>query len=270
MWRVMAAVLVTISAVSQPAVLALVVLATDPPITPPILVQLVALFTVAPLVAARWIRRAFLVRIDVSGDHIALRRHDLQVEIPDASIARMAAWAVPLPGPGFSLWLRSGRRFRYGVQLADPGSVLVALSERSVAAARSIRSHPTNAYALARAAGAPWRWYHLVAKFPVFALVPTLVLFRAHQYIAYGGLLGEYYLLGLGAYFRTFAVYWLTLTIYQVLYAGTWRVLAEIACWLSAWWAADHAATVRRAAEISCRVLYYGGVPTILAFRFLP
>jgi len=96
------------------------------------------------------------------------------------------------------------------------------------------------------------------------------VLFNAHQHIAYGGLLGEYYLLGLGSYLRTFAVHWLTLTIYLVLYASVWRGLAEGMALLAACVAPARAAAVRRAAEIVCQVAYYGGVPVLLLLRFLP
>jgi len=96
------------------------------------------------------------------------------------------------------------------------------------------------------------------------------VLFNAHQHIAYGGLLGEYYLLGLGSYVETFAVHWLTVTIYLVLYASVWRGVAEGGCLLAACVAPARAAGVRRAAEIGCRVAYYGGVPVLLVLRFLP
>ena len=114
------------------------------------------------------------------------------------------------------------------------------------------------------------RWYHLAAKFPLFALLPTAVLFNAHQHIAYGGLLGQYYLHGLRAYLLTFAVYWVTVAIYLVLYASTWRALGEAAALLAAWTAPSRAARVRRGVEVGCRVLYYGGVPVLLALRFAP
>src|SRR5439155_794374 len=132
-WRIAGALLFAVSRASLPAILALVVLATDPPVTPPMLMRAVVVLALLP--------------------------------------------------------------------------VLV--------------------YAHARARGAPRRWHHLLGRFPGFALLPTAVLFNAHQHIAYGGLLGEYYLLGLGSYVRTFAVHWLTLTIYLVLYASVWRGLAE-------------------------------------------
>ena len=38
----------------------------------------------------------------------------------------------------------------------------------------------------------------------------------------------------------------------------------------AAWVAPARAARVRRAVEVSCRVLYYGGVPVLLGLRFAP
>ena len=167
--------------------------------------------------------------------------------------------------------LRSGRRLRQGLQIDDPTPLLLALAEAGgLEAARAATRHPVLVYAHARARGAPRRWHHLLGRFAGFALLPTAVLFNAHQHIAYGGLLGEYYLLGLGSYVRTFAVHWLTLTIYLVLYASVWRGLAEGVALLAACAAPANAAGARRAVEIACQVAYYGGVPLLLLLRFLP
>ena len=168
----------------------------------------------------------------------------------------------------------SSGRLRRAYGMLPPGDIrncLLALSERGgIAAARAAVDHPTMVYAHAKAAAGAWRWYHLMAKFPLFALAPTAVLFNAHQHIAYGGPLGEYYLYGLGAYLETFAIYRATVTTYCVLYASVWRGLAEGVALLAAHVAPSRAARVRRAAEIACRVLYYGGVPVLLALRFAP
>ncbi|HJQ85029.1 MAG TPA: hypothetical protein VKA21_13180, partial [Candidatus Binatia bacterium] len=107
-------------------------------------------------------------------------------------------------------------------------------------------------------------------RFPVFALGPTALLFNVHQHIAYGGLLGQYYMLGLRPYLATFALYWGTVTVYLMLYASVWRGLAEPICFAAAAVAPSRAARVRRAAELVIRVLYYGGVPALLAWRFAP
>ena len=270
-WRIITGALFAVSRASLPVILVLVVVATDPPITPPILIRLVTIFALLPGLAAWLIERAFAANVEVRTGELVVRRHDLRLEIPCNSIEDVAPWIVPLPGPGLSLRMRSGRRLRYGLQSADPTPLLLALADvGGVDAARSAAHHPSVVYAHVKQASAPRRWYHRVGKFVVFALLPTVPLFRVHQLIAYGGSLGEYYLYGLGRYLQTFAVYWTTLSIYLVLYASVWRGLAEGAALLSAWVAPSRAARVRRVAEITCQVAYYGGVPLLLVLRFLP
>src|SRR6184192_3225404 len=254
-WRIAGAVLFAVSRASLPAILALVALASDPPVTPPMLVRAVVVFALLPGLAARLVARAFVASLSVDDDALVIRRRDLRLEVPYRAVARLAPWAVPLPGPGLSVCMRSGRRLRQGLQIDDPTPFLLALAETG---------------GLEAARGAPRRWHHLLGRFAGFALLPTAVLFNAHQHIAYGGLLGEYYLLGLGSYVRTFAVHWLTLTIYLVLYASVWRGLAEGVALLAACAAPANAAGARRAVEIACQVAYYGGVPLLLLLRFLP
>jgi hypothetical protein len=264
--RIPAALLVALSRASLPAVLALVALATDPPIDLPLLLELLLVLAVVPALLARVMRRR--AHLELGASALILRRTDLVVEVPYAAIARVAPWALPLPGPGLTLWLRSGARLAYAVETADPGALLRALTPAVGDAARSALAHPMVTYAHA-AAGSTWRWYHYGWKFVLFALAPTAVFFNAHQHIAYGGPLGEYYLYGAGAYLRTFAVYWLTMAIYLVLFASPWRGLAEAVAWAMAWGAPERAATVRRAVERGCQILYYGGVPVLVAARFL-
>jgi hypothetical protein len=265
-WRVVAALLVGLSRISLPVLLALVMLANDPPIGPILLVQLVALFALLPALAAAAIGRVGAARVELAAADLIVRRADLRVEIPRAAIARLAAWTVPLPGPGLTLWLRSGRRLRYVLQLDDPAPLLHALGDT---VAHAALDHPSVVWAHAAAAAPRWRWYHYGWKFVLFALLPTAVFFNAHQHIAYGGPLGEYHLLGLAAYLRTFAVYWVALAVHLVLFASLWRGAAEAAALAAAWAAPSYATRVRRAAEICCRVLYYGGVPALTALRFL-
>jgi apolipoprotein N-acyltransferase len=120
-------------------------------------------------------------------------------------------------------------------------------------------------------ARSPWRrrWSDRLAKFPLFALGPAAVLFYTHQHIAYGGLFGEWYLLGPAAWLRTLALHWATMTIYLGLYAAVLRAVAEAAALLAARVAPPRAAGVRRAVERACQVAYFGGVPLLLALRFL-
>ena len=270
-WRVVAAVLFAVSRANLPAMLLAVLLPRSRPITPVPFFRTVVLFSVLPGLGAWLVARAMRATVTTRDGQLVVSRLGLRLEIPATAVARIAVWRLPLPGPGFSLVTSSGRRLRYGLQAPDPVPLLLALADRGgIAAAGAAVDHPTMIYTHAKAAGGRWRWSHLAAKFPLFALAPTAVLFNAHQHIAYGGLLGEYYLYGLGAYLGTFALYWATVTTYCVLYASVWRGLAEGVALLAAHVAPSRAARVRRAAEIACRVLYYGGVPVLLALRFAP
>jgi len=262
-WRIAAAALVALSRASLPLLLLLVLLANDPPVSPLQLVELVALCAALPALAAELIGRALRAEIALAGDALCVRRADRIVEVPISAISRLIPWTVPLPAPGLSLRLRSGRRLRLQLQVDDPAPLLAQLSGPPAALAASV------AYAHARATAPGWRWYHYAAKFVAFPLVPVAVLFNAHQHIAYGGTLGEYYLLGLGAYLETFAIYWAMVMLYLVLYAGTWRCAAELVAWAATWAAPSRAARVRPIVEVACGLLYYAGIPALLAVRFL-
>jgi apolipoprotein N-acyltransferase len=239
-------------------------------ITPVMVIRSYVYFFVLPALVAWLLVRAAAARVTVGAGALRIVRPDVRVEVPLDAVARLVPWRLPLPGPGFDVVLASGRTLRPGIQAPDPAALLRALAERGVAAAATARRHPAVVYAAARAAHGRWRWTHLVARFPLFALGPTAVLFNAHQHIAYGGLLGEYYLLGLARYLETFLAFWATVTIYQVLYASVLRGLAEPICLLAAALAPGRAVAVRRTAELAIRVLYYGGVPALLALRFAP
>jgi hypothetical protein len=262
--RLAAGALVAMSRASLLLILAAVVVATDPPVTPPVLLRMVVGTALLPALAAWALGRAFAARIDLDDAALHIHRRDLEVDVPRTSVAGVSPWRVPLPGPGLSLRLRSGRRLAWGIQTDDPTAVVQALGAPEAAA------HPTVVYGHARAGLRRRRWYHAGAKYAGFGLGPAAILFNAHQHIAYGGPLGQYRLHGLGPYLWTFAVYWVTTVIYLVLWAALWRTLAEGAAWLAAAAAPARAARVRRAAERSCQVAYYGGVPVLLLLRFLP
>jgi hypothetical protein len=263
--RFVAALLVTLSGLSLPLILVLVLRADDPPITPPILIRLVAQLTLLPALGAAMLRRATAVDVAIDGGVLVLARRGLRVEVPCAAIARVVPWNVPLPGAGVSLALQSGRWLRYHLATPDPLPLVSQLAGFEHAALE----HPTVVWAHAKHA-VTRRWYHLAGKFVLFALLPAGVLFNTHQHIAYGGLLGQYYLEGLAPYLATLATYWLTLVIYLVLYASVCRGLGEGVALLAARVAPSRAARVRRVVEITCRVLYYGGVPMLLVARYLP
>ena len=87
----------------------------------------------------------------------------------------------------------------------------------------------------------------LLGRYVLFALFPAAVLFNAHQHIAYGAFLGQYYLMGPGAWLTTAAIYWATLCAYLLLYASAWRGMVEAVTLVTP----SHAGAVRRVAERS-------------------
>jgi hypothetical protein len=230
---------------------------------PPVLGPTLLAFVVGPALAAWLVERTAAARMTVRDDAVALRRADVHVELARDEIAGLVPWTVPLPGPGVSVALRAGRTLPYGFETADPAGPLTVLGPSTAT------RHPVVVWAHARAAQPPWRWHHLLWKFVGFALAPAAVLFNAHQHIAYGGTLGQYYFEGLAPYLRTFAIFWATTTVYLILWASMWRALGEGVALAAAVVAPSHAARVRRSVEVACRLLYYAGAPALLAVRFL-
>jgi hypothetical protein len=260
-----AGVLVVVSRASLPAI-ALGILTAREPVTLPVLVRALVVLTALPGLAAWLIGRAFAAEVKIRGSDLVVQHRELVLEVPFASIERVTPWVVPLPGPGFGIRTRSGRRLRYGLQMPDPTPLLLALR---AGGARMTTRHPSILYAHAKRGVGVWRWYHRLGKFIGFALLPTAVMFNLDQHVTYGGLLGQYYLQGLVPYLETFGRYWGLVSIYLLLYASVWRGLAEGATLAAAWVAPPQAARVRRMAEIGCQVIYYGGVPVIVLVPFL-
>jgi len=267
-WRAVLAGCLAAAGVSVPLLLAAVLLATDPPMTPRALVELFAAQIALPAAAAAVAWRARRASVAIAGGQLLIEQGGRRLEAPIAALARVEAWRAPLPAPGFALRLRSGRHLRWSLAAADPVPLLAALAAAGVPGAAEAARGALATWAHARA---PWRrrWRDRLAKFPLFGLAPAAVLFYTHQQIAYGGLLGEWYLMGPAAWLRTLLVHWLALTLYLLLYAGALRGIAEPAALLAARVAPPRAAGVRRAVERACQAAYFGGVPALLALRFL-
>lgn len=268
-WRVITGVLMAISGASLPVILVMGLLASTP-VPLAAWVRALAVFAAAPALLARLIHRAVAVEVEVRPGELVLLRRRLRFEIPCEAIARIRPWVVPLPGTGFSLWMRSGRRLHYGLHTPEIARLLAALADiGEVDAARALIEHPSVVYARAKRSVGPWRWYHLAVKFVLFALGPTAIWFNLTQHIGFGGTLGQYYLEGVGPYLKTFAIHWGLVLVYLILYASVWRGLAEALALLAAWVAPARAAGVRWAGEIACRLVYYIGVPVIVVLPFL-
>jgi hypothetical protein len=267
-WRAIVAGLVVASRASVPLILARVVFVTDPEATLPLLIGLIVTMVLLPGGLAAVLRRSFAARMTVEDGVIVITRRDVRIEIPANAVVAVVPWTLPLPTPGASLRLRSGAPFAGGLGLGVPSRLVTFLAERAGAGAQTVHDDPAFRHAAARDRSGLLRWWQWLVKFPLFGLLPTGVLFNAHQWIAYGGTLGQYYMFGARPYLFTFLEYWTTVTIYLALWAGAWRVAAEIVAWSAARLAPATATGVRRFVEVVCRVLYYGGVPAMLALRF--
>ena len=260
--------LLAASGLSLPFLLLRVALATDPPMTPPMVLRAFVALTVLPLLAALFIQRALRAELELAEDDLVVRVGGQRFEVPLGSISAVEPWRIPLPMPGFRLRLASGRRFGLGIGADDPTAIFAALAARGVSAAEPACAHPAIVYARVKHTLGRLGWRRLLFKYPLFGALVAGILFNAHQHIAYGGALGQYYLEGAWPWLRTFLVYWATVTIYLVLYASVWRWPVEIVAWLAAQRGEALAVRVRRIAEWTCRVAYYAGVVLMLALRF--
>lgn len=220
--------------------------------------------------AAAWLlRRAFAGRVVVTPGMLVLEDRRRRTEIPLEAIDGVRAWRVPLPAGGLWLRLRSGRWFDRGIEVADPVALVGALA---AAGGPAHVGEAARAPAACYAATHPWatrRWHQPLVAFVGFALVPALPLFRLHQWIAYGGTFGEYYVYGLRAYLLAFGIYWATAVVYLVLYAAVLRTIAEPIVAVAAWRTPTQLPHVRRVVETVLRVVYVGGVPLFLLRLFL-
>jgi apolipoprotein N-acyltransferase len=268
--RAVAAALTAISRGSLLAILALLLL-SEGPVNPLRLIRLVGALCIVPGIAVFAVRRILRGELRVEGTRLILVQRNRRVEVPIAAIAGLEPWRLPLPGSGAHLRLRSGERWRDGIEMVDPGALprmLVACGAAPELA--ETERHPHLVYARARSRSARRSWRHYLLAFPIFALGATIPLFRVHQIIAYGGAFGEYRLYGLGAYLTGFAVYWATLTIYLMLYAAALRVPVELLAAASAALSPRHAQPTRDLLERLAGVAYFAGVPIAVILRFVP
>ncbi len=263
-WRPALLVPFAISRLCAPLPLAAVLLINDPPITPPALLTLFALAVALPGMVVAAARALWRGDWELREHDLVVRRRGETIEIPLDAVAAATFWRLPWPRSGVSLQTRAGRRFH----LEDgEARLLDALADDGVAAqADGVMA----VYARAMRAAPRRRWYHAFGKFVLFSLLPTAPLFNVHQFIAYGGTFGEYYLLGLRAYLTTFAAHWSTVIILLIGVAALWRLLVELACLAAAALAAERAAAIRAWSERAATFAYYIGVPIALALRFWP
>ncbi len=262
-WRLVTATLVAVSWLTLPTyVLAIFLL---PPVPPVVMVRSFVLGTALPWLMAWAIARGFAGSVAVRDGVLRLCRSDLELEIPCAAITALRPWRISLPGPGLSFRVRAGGRVPLGVAIDHPTELLDALAACGIDTSAA-RRHPSVAHADTRRARP---WYGPLVKFALLGVLPASVLFYTHQHIAYGGTFGQYYLESPRAYLTTFAEYWATTAILLVSYASVWRGAGEVVVWTVAATSPPRAHATRRIVDAVCALAYYGGVPVLLALRYV-
>ena len=91
-----------------------------------------ALF-LAPEAAAWCVLLAFAARASIENGALVLTRGARRLELALRDIVAVEPWRVPIPGPGASLRLASGERWRYGLAHADPAGLGAGRWPRPVA-----------------------------------------------------------------------------------------------------------------------------------------
>jgi hypothetical protein len=218
---------------------------------------------VLPLVALRLLRLGTRATVRVEPEKLVLTQPGgASYEVPFQALDSIRAWKLPVPGPGLTLRLRTGRAFDFGLEVQDPEPLLAALGPLGAE-----RDHPRVRYARARSAKWRRRWYDWGVKYGLVPAVMAGLFFRAHQYISFGGPFGEYQMYGLTAYLTTFVRTWLPVFLALLLFGCFWRAVSEALCFGAAWLGPRWARNTRTGAEWTCRALYYVALPVFLVVR---
>lgn len=226
-----------------------------------------AVLFLAPEAAAWFVLRAFAARASIEGGALVLTRGERRLELRVRDIVAVEPWRVPLPGPGASLRLASGERWRYGLARADPTGLARALAAAGGALVQQRTPSRAATYAQACLSIRRGRLDHPLAKFVVFPLALALPAFRLHQHIAYGGTFGEYYSFGLPAYLAALALWWAAWAIGVVLCAAALRTLIEAGTLAVVLLRPGQAIDARRWIERLGLATLYLGLPAWLLLR---
>jgi apolipoprotein N-acyltransferase len=224
--------------------------------------------------AAAWcVLLAFAARASIENGVLVLAQGARRIEIALCDIAALEPWRWPLPGPGVSLRLGSGQRWRYGLALANPGilaqALTQALAQAGGVAMRVPESTSTRATLYAQACLA-WRqgWLnHALTRFGLVPLALALPAYYLHQHIAFGSGFGEYTSLGLKAWATGLMLWWAAWVIGVTLYAAALRALIEIGTLLTVLLWPERAIELRPWFERCGNAMLYLGLPGWLLLR---
>jgi apolipoprotein N-acyltransferase len=227
-----------------------------------------ALF-LAPEAAAWCVLHAFAARASIVNGALVLTRGARRLELALRDIAAVEPWRVPFPGPGASLRLGSGERWRYGLAHTDPAALARTLAAAGGAPAQQSTSSHAMTYAQASGAIRRGRLDQPLAKFVLLPLALAIPAFRLHQHIAYGSTFGEYYTFGLTAYLSSFALWWAAWAIGVLLYAAALRAAIEAGTLLAVLLRPRQVIGARRWLERLGLAALYLGLPAWLLLRVI-
>ena len=229
-------------------------------------VRIFAALFLAPEAAAWFVLRAFAARTAIEDGFLVLTRGRQRLELALRDIVAVEPWRVPIPCAGAWLRLATGKRWTYGIAVADPFAFARGLQ---VAGARLQEAPPSRAslYAGARLAIRRGRLQQPVAKFVLLPLALAIPAFRLHQHIAYGSAFGEFYTFGLMAYLEAFALWWAGWGVGVVLCAAVLRALIEAGATAAVLAQPSAAIPARRWLERLGLATLYLGVPVWLVLR---
>ncbi len=213
----------------------------------------VLLVSLLPLAIVALLRWRFSGRLSFEPDRWILQLRSTRFEIPAPSIARVAPWKLPLPGPGASIRLASGRTFERSLEGLLPGLPAEGRSEAFAQARARFHRSDVPAY---------------LVKYLLFPMLPVAILFRLHQMITFGSPLGQWSLVGPGAWLRGLFEHGAATIAHLVVIAGVLRVLAELLALLGTALLPGSAIRIRQIAEWGVRVTYYGAIPALIGIAF--
>ena len=225
---------------------------------------------VLPMLVAWLQQRICAGEARIEGRALVLERAGERTELPLSAIVGLHVWRIGLPGAGLDIKLASGRRFVFGVQLADPAALHALLATAGSNVAWSGHASARSAaFAADRAAARHRLLDHAAIKFLLFPLLPALVAFRLHQHIAFGGTFGELQTFGPVAWFTGLLIWWAAWSLGLMLLAAILRVITEIVTTAAFLGHGSAAPATRQLFERITRVIYYLGTPVWLVVRLL-
>ncbi|KQV82223.1 apolipoprotein acyltransferase [Massilia sp. Root351] len=222
-----------------------------------------ALFLI-PETVARCLLRAFAAQVTLEQGRLVLARGAQRLELSLREIGAVELWRLPVPGPGATVRLASGQRWRYGLALAYPVALSAAMAAAGGPPVAERPQAGLGGYAQARLALRRWKLDHPLCKFLLLPLALAIPAFHLHQHIAFGSALGEYYTFGPKAYLSAFALWWAAWAIGVVLCAALLRAGIEAATLLAALLRPSQTVPVRLRLERAGHAALYVGLPAWL------